>query len=105
MEELETKVNLLKKFRDYLNETSKNISKLQLKPEADLDEVLVKSWKKGKWGILFILSGGLVQGNFTDGSEIFINSNTKDVAFINQKGSLKVAGLDSLDSILGSEMH
>lgn len=94
MEELETKVKLLKKFRDYLNETNKNISKLQLKPEAALDEVLVKSWKKGKWGILFILSGGLAQGNFNDGSEIFINTKTMKVAYINKKGSLHVADQD-----------
>ena len=73
-EDISSKVSLLKKFKDYLQESDKGISKLQSQADIDFDDVLVKSWKKGKWGILFNLSSGLVQANFTDDSEIFINT-------------------------------
>ena len=59
--------------------------------KSKFGDIYLKDWLKTSSGFLFVLSNKQVQGNFQDGSELFIDTTTKVVAFLNKEGSLAIA--------------
>ncbi|KAL4513162.1 hypothetical protein ABPG72_017847 [Tetrahymena utriculariae] len=98
-QELQKKVTLLQHFHHYLmTEVNKrlcaekgstqaalyNDSKFQMQPNQPLP--YLKKWMKTRYAIIFCLSNKIVQVQFSDKTEILLNSTDKIVSFMNKKG-------------------
>ncbi|KAL4462521.1 hypothetical protein ABPG74_000351 [Tetrahymena malaccensis] len=98
-QELQKKVTLLQHFRHYLmTEVNKRVcaetgstqatlyndSKFQMQPNQPLP--YLKKWMQTRHAIMFRLSNKIVQVQFSDKTEILLNSTDKIVSFMNKKG-------------------
>ncbi|KAL4471341.1 hypothetical protein ABPG72_011118 [Tetrahymena utriculariae] len=98
-QELQNKVTLLQHFCHYLmTEVNKRVcaengstqaalynnSKFQMQPNQPLP--YLKKWMKARHAIMFRLSNKIVQVQFSDKTEILLNSTDKIVSFMNKKG-------------------
>ncbi|EAR82871.2 Serine/Threonine kinase (macronuclear) [Tetrahymena thermophila SB210] len=97
--DLQKKVTLLQHFRHYLmTEVNKKVcaengstqatlyndSKFQMQPNQPLP--YLKKWMQTRHAIMFRLSNKIVQVQFSDKTEILLNSTDKIVSFMNKKG-------------------
>lgn len=89
--ELQKKVTLLEHFKSYL---SQNKVQSSSQPESDAGRsrpsepgsVYVKKWMKTNHATMFRLSNKIVQVNFKDRTEILLNSESRQVTYVNKKG-------------------
>lgn len=97
-EDLTQKVRLWAKFKDYLQSDSvKNNSKLAAPEETPSEQdVLVKSWERRSDKTIFYLSSGLIQANFKDGSEVYIDTALDTIALVSSKMELNLFDLQKL---------
>jgi polo-like kinase 1 len=94
--ELQKKVTLLQYFKDYLEgkndisiierEIPMSTTKIAPTQKAPLNLIYVKSWTKTKHAAMFRLSNSLIQVEFTDKTQILLNSKLQMVYYKNKKG-------------------
>jgi polo-like kinase 1 len=89
--ELQKKVTLLQHFRSYLEgDTKGKPQTAEAEPEPAQNKstcpVFVKKWMRTKHAIMFRLSNKIVQVNFEDHTEIILNSESREVTYVNKKG-------------------
>jgi polo-like kinase 1 len=98
---LKNKVALLKNFKGYLFEETKEEAK-NVFLQGGIDEkkfIYLKKFVRTKHAILFRLSNLTVQINFNDNTEIILNQQTKQVTYINKKRQILYYPLNvALDS-------
>ena len=98
---LKDKVALLKNFKGYLFEETKEEAK-NVFLQGGIDEkkfIYLKKFVRTKHAILFRLSNLTVQINFNDNTEIILNQQTKQVTYINKKRQILYYPLNvALDS-------
>ena len=85
--ELNKKIVLLKTFKGYLFEETKDTKELNI--EEGINEkhfIYLKRFVKTKHAILFRLSNKTVQISFHDNTEIILSQENKTVTYINKKG-------------------
>jgi polo-like kinase 1 len=86
-DELKKKVTLVQHFRKYLEEDNKeDNNQIEEEYDAKYSGVYVKKWMRTKHALMFRLSNKIVQVNFTDHTEIILNSENKLVTYLNKKG-------------------
>jgi len=85
-EEIKKKVTLLQHFKNYLEGEKKEDNQIDEEIDAKYSGVYVKKWMKTKHALMFRLSNKIVQVNFTDHTEIILNSENKLVTYLNKKG-------------------
>jgi len=85
-EEIKKKVTLLQHFKNYLEGEKKEDNQIEEEIDAKYSGVYVKKWMKTKHALMFRLSNKIVQVNFTDHTEIILNSENKLVTYLNKKG-------------------
>lgn len=102
--ELQKKVTLLQHFRSYLESNSANADaeKLNKRPEGTC--TYVKKWLKTKHAIMFRLSNKIVQVNFQDHTEILLNSESRQVTYVNKKGERSTLPLNQALESSNNEM-
>jgi len=85
--ELQKKVTLLQHFKNYLggNEKLNNESNTE-RDSLSENDIYIKKWVKTKNATMFRLSNKIVQVNFTDKTELIMNSENKVVTYVNKKG-------------------
>ena len=98
---LEEKLNLLKKFKGFLLDETKDQSKNVIL-EGGINEkqfVYLKKFVRTKHGILFRLSNLTVQISFNDNTEIILSQESKNVTYVNKKKQILYYPLNvALDS-------
>jgi polo-like kinase 1 len=98
---LEEKLNLLKKFKGFLLDETKDQSK-NIILEGGINEkqfVYLKKFVRTKHGILFRLSNLTVQISFNDNTEIILSQESKNVTYVNKKKQILYYPLNvALDS-------
>eukprot|EP00826_Nyctotherus_ovalis_P046601 TRINITY_DN5285_c0_g1_i24.p2 TRINITY_DN5285_c0_g1~~TRINITY_DN5285_c0_g1_i24.p2 ORF type:complete len:116 (+),score=21.62 TRINITY_DN5285_c0_g1_i24:555-902(+) len=67
-------------------------------PEATSDKemsamVYVKKWMRTRHAIMFRLSNKIVQVNFQDHTEVVLNSEAREVIYVNKKGERLICPL------------
>ena len=83
---VEGKLNLLKKFKGYLLDESKN-EKKKIYLEGGINErqfVYIKKFERTKHAILFRLSNLTVQISFNDNTELILSQESKKVTYVNK---------------------
>jgi len=66
--------------------------------------IYVKKWMRTKHAIMFRLSNKIVQVNFQDKTEIILNSETKEVTYVNKKGERQTYALSAALEMTNPEM-
>ena len=98
---LKDKVALLKNFKGYLFEETKEEA-INVFLQGGIDEkkfIYLKKFVRTKHAILFRLSNLTVQINFNDNTEMILNQQTKQVTYINKKRQILYYPLNvALDS-------
>jgi polo-like kinase 1 len=98
---VEGKLNLLKKFKGYLLDESKN-EKKKIYLEGGINErqfVYIKKFERTKHAILFRLSNLTVQISFNDNTEIILSQESKKVTYVNKNKQILYYPLNmALDS-------
>lgn len=87
--EMQKKITLLQHFKNYLEEDKQQNAVYYMNQDIDQkinNLVYVKKWMKPRHAIMFRLSNKIVQVNFTDTTEIILNSEKKIVTYLNKKG-------------------
>jgi len=85
--ELQKKVTLLQHFRNYLGGSEKLNNENHTEREGlSESEIYIKKWVKTKNATMFRLSNKIVQVNFTDKTELILNSENKVVTYMNKRG-------------------
>jgi polo-like kinase 1 len=85
--EIQKKITLLNHFRKYLDGNEQGVVESNNTQESvNTASIYVKKWVKTKSATLFRLSNKTVQVNFTDKTEIILNSENKQVTYVNKKG-------------------
>ena len=98
---LEEKVRLLKNFKGYLLEESKDLNKnIILEGGINVKQfVYLKKFVRTKHAILFRLSNLTVQISFNDNTEIILSQESKKVTYVNKKKQILYYPLNvALDS-------
>lgn len=99
--DLNKKVTLLKNFKAYLFEETKDEKELNIYEGINPNQfIYLKKFVKTKHAILFKLSNKTVQISFHDRTELILSQENKTVTYINKKG-LKI--LYELNKALDSE--
>jgi hypothetical protein len=95
--EMQKKVTLLQHFRSYLETDPKSAP--EAPPATQTELVYVKKWIRTKHAIMFRLSNKIVQVSFEDRTEIILNSESREIEYVNKKGSRETFALNTaLDS-------
>lgn len=114
--ELHKKVTLLQHFKNYLEGKPKKIedsarTKAETKDcsEATSDKlttpaIYVKKWMRTRHAIMFRLSNKVVQVNFQDHTEVILNSETREVIYVNKKGERSICSLTTALESTNPEM-
>ena len=85
--ELNKKIVLLKTFKGYLFEETKDTKELNIEEGINENQfIYLKRFVKTKHSILFRLSNKTVQISFHDNTEIILSQENKTVTYINKKG-------------------
>jgi len=99
--ELTKKVALLKRFKEYLNGEEKK----EIKVIGDKKKIVyVKKWIRSHHAIFFRLSNKIIHVTFEDCSEIIINTETREVHYLNKKGEHLHFDLDTVNDSSNLEM-
>ena len=103
--ELKKKVLLIQHFKNYLDGNEKKIGERETKLEKVDDKIVqsenkipliyVKKWMRTRHAIMFRLSNKVVQVAFQDRTEVILNSETREVTYLNKKGERKTYPLAS----------
>ena len=64
----------------------------------------VKKWMRTKHAIMFRLSNKIVQVDFQDKTQIILNSESKEVTYINKKGEKQMYALSAALEMTNPEM-
>ena len=105
--DLHKKVTLLQHFKNYLENDAKG-GKTEESPKApknkDEPPVYVKKWTRTRHAIMFRLSNKIVQVCFEDHTEIILDSESREVTYLNKKGGKATYPLSSALESENAEM-
>lgn len=102
--ELQKKVTLLQHFRSYLESNHNQQENEKASKKAEGNCTYVKKWLKTKHAIMFRLSNKIVQVNFQDHTEILLNSESRQVTYVNKKGERSTLPLNQALESTNAEM-
>eukprot|EP00826_Nyctotherus_ovalis_P020229 TRINITY_DN1633_c0_g2_i3.p1 TRINITY_DN1633_c0_g2~~TRINITY_DN1633_c0_g2_i3.p1 ORF type:complete len:511 (+),score=164.90 TRINITY_DN1633_c0_g2_i3:498-2030(+) len=105
--ELHKKVTLLQHFKNYLeNDARGGTGEEAPKQPKNKDEppVYVKKWTRTRHAIMFRLSNKIVQVCFEDRTEIILDSESREVTYLNKKGGKATYPLSSALESTNAEM-
>lgn len=104
---LDKKVLLLQHFKNYLEKDPKSILSEESQntevPKVN-DVVYVKKWMKTRHAIMFRLSNKIVQVCFEDRTEIILNSENREVTYINKRNKRETYSLVNALESTNAEM-
>jgi len=97
-------VTLLQHFRSYLETNASQQENERINKKAEGNCTYVKKWLKTKHAIMFRLSNKIVQVNFQDHTEILLNSESRQVTYVNKKGERSTLPLNQALESSNAEM-
>lgn len=103
--ELQKKVTLLQHFRSYLEAEAKGkAEEVVAEDKKPAQLVYVKKWMRTHHAIMFRLSNKIVQVNFKDHTEIILNSESREVTYVNKKSERLTYPLSTASDSANPEM-
>lgn len=105
--DLHKKVTLLQHFKNYLeNDAKSGNAEEGSKVNKNKEEppVYVKKWTRTRHAIMFRLSNKIVQVCFEDRTEIILDSESREVTYLNKKGGKATYPLSSALESTNAEM-